>query len=193
MPRSGPYRYAHGPVVAGTREQARAARLLGAVAQLVERLLCKEEVRSSSLLGSTAPRRGDAGRSRSSGPAACRWGETPTAVWTAVCQMRKIKRRLTKRADPTTERSGLRTAFRAYARTSSGAPLQLKREDIKREFRRETCTDNFGERHSSAPLAPHGGRAGCWIRSSYKGHTVDALALEADEGRVHLRKAAGSW
>src|SRR5207244_7536726 len=28
----------------------------GAVAQLVERLLCKEEVRSSSLLGSTGPR-----------------------------------------------------------------------------------------------------------------------------------------
>ena len=50
----GPYRYAHGPVVARTREQARVAGLLGAVAQLVERLLCKEEVRSSSLLGSTA-------------------------------------------------------------------------------------------------------------------------------------------
>ena len=42
------------PVVARSREQARAAGLLGAVAQLVERLLCKEEVRSSSLLGSTA-------------------------------------------------------------------------------------------------------------------------------------------
>ncbi len=54
----GPYRYAHGPVVARTREQARVAGLLGAVAQLVERLLCKEEVRSSSLLGSTAPRTG---------------------------------------------------------------------------------------------------------------------------------------
>ena len=51
---AGPYRYAHGPVVGAAREQARAVRLLGAVAQLVERLLCKEEVRSSSLLGSTA-------------------------------------------------------------------------------------------------------------------------------------------
>ena len=30
------------------------AALLGAVAQLVERLLCKEKVRSSNLLGSTA-------------------------------------------------------------------------------------------------------------------------------------------
>ncbi len=56
--------------------------------------------------------------------------------------MRKLKRRLTKQTDPTVDRSGLRTAFRAYARTSSGAPLQLKREDINREFRRETCTDN---------------------------------------------------
>jgi len=31
------------------------------------------------------------------------------------------------------------------------------------------------------------------IRSSYKGRTVDALALEADEGRGYLRKAPGSW
>ncbi len=38
----------------------------GAVAQLVERLLCKEEVRSSSLLGSTRARSARAGaRSRS--------------------------------------------------------------------------------------------------------------------------------
>jgi len=26
-----------------------------------------------------------------------------------------------------------------------------------------------------------------WIRSSYKGRTVDALALEAEEGRGYLR------
>ena len=31
------------------------------------------------------------------------------------------------------------------------------------------------------------GRAGCWIRSSYKGRTANALALEAEEGRGHLR------
>ena len=37
------------------------------------------------------------------------------------------------------------------------------------------------------------GRAGCWIRSSYKGRTVNALALEADEGRGYLRKDPGSW
>jgi hypothetical protein len=29
-------------------------------------------------------------------------------------------------------------------------------------------------------------------RSSYKGHTVDALALSAEEGRGKLRKASGS-
>ena len=45
----------------GSRQGLRSVRLrpagaaaFGAVAQLVERLLCKEEVRSSSLLGSTA-------------------------------------------------------------------------------------------------------------------------------------------
>ena len=30
-------------------------------------------------------------------------------------------------------------------------------------------------------------------RSSYKGRTADALALEADEGRGYLRNAPGSW
>jgi hypothetical protein len=30
-------------------------------------------------------------------------------------------------------------------------------------------------------------RAGCWSRSSYKGRTANALALEADEGRGYLR------
>jgi hypothetical protein len=39
-----------------------------------------------------------------------------------------------------------------------------------------------------------GGWAGCWTcRSSYKGRTVNALALEADEGRGYLRKDPGSW
>ena len=42
-------------------------------------------------------------------------------------------------------------------------------------------------------LALFEGRAGCWIRSSYKGRMADALALEADEGRGYLRKDPGSW
>ena len=31
------------------------------------------------------------------------------------------------------------------------------------------------------------------MKLSYKGRTVNALALEGDEGRDYLRKAAGSW
>jgi hypothetical protein len=31
------------------------------------------------------------------------------------------------------------------------------------------------------------------IGSSYKAHTVDALAVEGDERRGSLRKASGSW
>ena len=169
--------YAHGPVVARSREQARAVGLLGAVAQLVERLLCKEEVRSSSLLGSTQA---------SAAPLL----DSPALV------------RVNYEVAPLAYGShnfwpfGPSRGLRAFARTNSGAPLQLKREDIKREFRRETCTDTPLENISTATAfarAISDGRAGCWIRSSYKGRTVDALALEADEGRVYLRKAAGSW
>ena len=81
--RHGPYRYAHGPVVARTRDQARAAGLLGAVAQLVERLLCKEEVRSSSLLGSTAT---------------TRWQSA--AIWPYDSKSAPVFRRLEGDADP---------------------------------------------------------------------------------------------
>ncbi len=169
---------------------------------MVERLLCKEEVRSSSLLGSTVTARpcvGDrwkdtalSGASPGPGPAREECVNCEAAQSRAIQTARsaiviRIPQQLPVRA--------FARRARASARTNSGAPLQLKREDINASFAEKLAPIHLWRtttQHSVARVTV-GGRAGCWIRSSYKGRTVDALALEAEEGRVYLRKAAGSW
>jgi hypothetical protein len=76
---------------------------------------------------------------------------------------------------------------RALTRTSRWRTLTSEEED-ENEFRQnEIRTDRHWKVLSiSTPFRGPG-----WmlelIRSSYKGRTVDALALEADEGRGYLR------
>ena len=151
----------------------RSAERFGAVAQLVERLLCKEEVRSSSLLGSTR-----------------------ALHWTPVRRFRKLRGRAPHSRIPQ------QLPVRAFARSPRVRPNEQWCTFTTEERRHQTRVSprnlhryTFGEQKTqhSVARAISDGRAGCWIRSSYKGHTVDALALEADEGRVYLRKAAGSW
>ena len=76
---------------------------LGAVAQLAERLLCKEKVRSSNLLGSTRPR-----------SSADRAGEDGLVSW-------KIRRRVARCTDE--EVSPRITSFRMIVRSSPCTPL----------------------------------------------------------------------
>ena len=140
------------------------------MAQLVERLLCKEKVRSSNLLGSTERDVGVSFEVR-------RTRLEPTA-------------RRPNRVQPA---STLHVLVRARPRfvvgreRADGEPLQVKRKTKTSFANSEVRTDRHWKVLSiSTPFRGPG-----WmlelIRSSYKGRTVDALALEADEGRGYLR------
>jgi hypothetical protein len=96
----------------------------GAVAQLVERLLCKEEVRSSSLLGSTdgvdlAERRVSPYDSRSAPVLRRQEGEGVTPKLPQVCSSARMS-----------------THVRARARTSEWCTLTSEEED-ECEFRQK--------------------------------------------------------
>ena len=140
------------------------------MAQLVERLLCKEKVRSSNLLGSTERDVGVSFEVR-------RTRLEPTA-------------RRPNRVQPA---STLHVLVRARPRfvvgreRADGEPLQVKRKTKTSFANSEVRTDRQFIFENQQHLPALVGRAGCWIRSSYKGRTANALALEADEGRGHLR------
>ena len=148
------------------------------MAQLVERLLCKEKVRSSNLLGSTERDVGVSFEVR-------RTRLEPTA-------------RRPNRVQPA---STLHVLVRARPRfvvgreRADGEPLQVKRKTKTSFANSEVRTDRQLIEESAKDITgPSWVRldAGL-IRSSYKGRTVNALALEADEGRGYLRKDPGSW
>ena len=157
---------------------------------MAERLLCKERVRSSSLLVSTTPLRRvpptieelgitrgkrQTHRARSSGPT-----------------IEPLIRALPSAGRPPTSGSlGTIASYRSSEAYSCGpAPLQL---DSVRQKRRNLRFRRVKSRKSDPEIPSVDGRlVRGWRGSSYKGHGVDALAPRADEGRGRLRKASGS-
>jgi hypothetical protein len=155
---------------------------------LVERLLCKERVRSSSLLVSTTaananrrsrdhpsysdkihrPARAGHHRAPDPCPSVATAGHRPADRWTT--------------SDPWVEPSG--------GLTPVGPHLNNWIVFGRNEESSISPSSQGNDPDRSQPVTDHLVRG--WRGSSYKGHGVDALAPRADEGRGRLRKASGS-
>ena len=178
---------------------------------MAEHLLCKERVRSSSLLVSTTPGELDGGNrscarqhhnrteelgsnpETTSGPQA-----TPTAVRGLVLEpssrarpksIAPLIRALSQMGRPPTSGSLGPSPVRRRAGGPPGPHLTnwIRVSAVNRDLRFRRVLSRI------IPTPPVTDRlVRCWRGSSYKGHEVDALAPRADEGRGRLRKAPGS-
>ena len=162
---------------------------------MAEHLLCKERVRSSSLLVSTTS--APTAQTQSKRP-----GTTPgnrsdsTAhvplVSPAEASIDPLIRVLHAWRPPTSGSLGRQPDLgRDVAEARASGPhlnnwiVFRQIEDLR--FRRVV------KEISRSKIPPAADRlVRCWRGSSYKGHGVDALAPRADEGRGRLRKASGS-
>ena len=153
---------------------------------MAEHLLCKERVRSSSLLVSTNRRQ----QTKISGPPeaqedsrpACAGGQRapdpcPSDVRQATDQ------RIAGRRSSLRERA-------SGGPTPVGPHLNNWIVFGRNEESSISPSSQGNDPDRSQPVTDHLVRG--WRGSSYKGHGVDALAPRADEGRGRLRKASGS-
>jgi hypothetical protein len=156
---------------------------------LAERLLCKERVRSSSLLVSTTSS-APSPQSKISGPPE-----------TAPTHNGPARRAADRAPDPCPAAAGRPPTSgslgdgRCSHRRRRGLPVWGAHLNNWIVFGRNEESSISPSSQGNDPDGSHpvtGRLVRCWRGSSYKGHGVDALAPRADEGRGRLRKASGS-
>ena len=178
----------------------------GDVAQLAEHLLCKERVRSSSLLVSTTL---PASNPTTDNEISRAHPEAPDPTPRATVR-RQVLRTVDACRDPrrspdpcapqelTDQRKAGASGREVSRGAASAAHLNNWIDDGKYEGRRTAAArpmvqrsrfrrNDQGEPRSRTIPSRTGRLVRCWRRSSYTGHGVDALAPRADEGRGRLR------
>ena len=156
---------------------------------MAEHLLCKERVRSSSLLVSTTTAANLNRRSRDHPEAQDDFRPARAGHHRAPdpCPSDDSTRPPTSGSldDVTTLGSSRREVPLRWGRTLTTGYVFGRNEESS-----ISPSSQGNDPDRSQPVTDHLVRG--WRGSSYKGHGVDALAPRADEGRGRLRKASGS-